>query len=147
MGKTYRDNVIWPRSISFKSEHNRGWAREKDRHSHHSQRNMNHSCDELTFVPFGREFKRENVFELQVGTNVYNSSLDLNTFAQDHKDICDWNKMPIKQCLQKVIQSKHVGQAEKKYAKDSLRQFQRRGAAGHFKGHDKFSEKYVAVIE
>lgn len=108
---------------------------------------MNHSCDECLFVPFGREFKRENAFDLKFGINVINSELNLDSLAQQYRDLCDWNKLPMKQCLQKVISFKDVGKAEKKYARDTLRQFERRGSAQRFTGHDKFSEKYEAAIE
>lgn len=156
MGKTYRDNVIFPRSQSFKSDHNRGWARELDRHSHHSHRNMNRNCSEDgTFVPFGRGFKRENCFSLQYGKNVCNNSYNLEELKQNHKDACDWNHLPLKQCLLKVVDREKKkneeygrgGNSLKKYAKATLKQLERRGSASRFKGHDKFSEKYEAVTE
>jgi hypothetical protein len=146
MGKTYRENVIWPRSVSYKSEHNRGWAREKDRHSHHSQRNLNRICDDSTFVPFGREYKRENAFGLQFGTNVYNCDYNLDHFYQNHKGLCEWTKLPMKQSLTKAIKSKELEKGEKNYLTDTLRQVERRGAPGRFVGHNRDFEKFGSPV-
>lgn len=131
------------RSVSFKSDHNRGFAREKDRTSHHSHRNVNRGIDEdSTFIPFNKDFKREG-FKLEKAhqrSNVGNSTDDLISFFRQHTWM-DWRETPLKQYLTKASTSKNLTSKEKHYAKDTLKQFNRRGAASRFVGHDRFSDK------
>ena len=82
-----------------------------------------------------------NVFSLEFGTNVYHSSYCLESFMKEKSDLCDWKTMSLKQSLSKIMKSKNTDKSEKKYAKDTLRQVERRGKASKFVGHDKYTEK------
>lgn len=131
------------RSVSFKSDHNRGFAREKDRTSHHSHRNVNRTIDEdSTFVPFNKDFKREGFKPIKAHqrSNIGNRTDDLISFFREQTAM-DWRQYPLKQYLTKAATSKNLSPGDKHYARDTLKQFNRRGAASRFVGHDRFSDK------
>lgn len=141
MGKTYRDNIVWSRSVSFKSDHSRGFAKEKDRTSHHSHRNENRSCDDETaYVPFNKDFKRERFAEYDPNRqrmNIANDNHDLMTVFSK----VGWQHGTLAQNLRKQISSRDVSKDVVIYMKNSLKQVERRGAATRFCGHDKETDK------
>ena len=141
MGKTYRENIVDSRSVLYKSDRNRGWAREKDKHSHHSHRNTNLGCDECSYVPFNKDFKRndrDRTFQTSYQrSNLHNDCRDLNTFFAQN----GWEHGTLKQNIVEKIRSELLDKEEKNYLKKSLKQVERRGRAAKFTGHDKFSEK------
>lgn len=141
MGKTYRDNITWSRSVSFKSDHSRGFAKEKDRTSHHSHRNENRSCDDETaYVPFNKDFKRERFAPFdpkRQRCNIANDDRDLMTvFSQT-----GWQHGTLAQNLRKHLGNKDICKSDISYLRSSLKQVERRGAATRFCGHDKYTEK------
>jgi hypothetical protein len=148
MGKTYRDVIVHPRSVSYKSDHSRGFAREKDRHSHHSHRNSNIGCDETSYVPFNKDFKREAVFSYsasQQRSNIPNDpSRDLETFFYYTEWVHGSLKENLNNQLQKGIKDGIFTHDDINYMKQTLKQIERRGIARRFVGHDKFSEKTAA---
>lgn len=141
MGKTYRDTITFSRSVSFKSDHNRGFAKEKDRTSHHSHRNENRCCvDETSYVPFNKDFKRERCgyFDRNVQrSNIAYDERDLLTVFSNH----GWQKGTLAQNLRSQIGKKDVSREETAYLRKSLKQVERRGVAARFCGHDRFTEK------
>ena len=139
MGKTFRDTLVKPRSLS---SHNSGWAREKDRHSHHSHRNANVGSDEASFVQFDRgskaKYQYTRVYDSKSQkSNVYNDSRNLTTFFDEH----GWEGKTLEENITNQIKSPLLNTADQVYLKSSLKQLKRRGAAKKFTGHDKYSDK------
>jgi len=64
MGKTVRNVSASSRSVSYKTDHHRGFVKVKDRRSHHSNRNENKNADEISFQNFNCKIKfgREDFF-------------------------------------------------------------------------------------
>jgi hypothetical protein len=141
MGKTYRNVLTKPRGEYYQ----RGVARAKDRNAHHRHRNLNHGChDEIYFVPFGMEFKREDCvyFHNRQKSNIPNdSSRTLEAFFRSNQ----WVHCSLQENLLHHIKlgkkNRAVENKDVSYLENTLKQVKRRGAAKRFIGHDKGCDK------
>ena len=141
MGKSFRDTVVDPKSVYFKTGHNRGVAREKDRHSHHSHRVANQGCDDGSFVPFGKKFLHNNTYRTfhpaYQRSNVYHDTRDLISYFNEN----GWEGGNLHESLQSQLKNKALERSDQLYLKKSMKQVERRGSASRFTGHDKYTEK------
>lgn len=141
MGKSFRDTVVDPRSVYFKTGHNRGLAREKDRHSHHSHRVTNQGCDDGSYVPFSKNFLHNNRYRTfhtsYQRSNVYHDTRDLVSYFE----VRGWEGGDLADSLKSQMKDETLDRSEQLYLKKSMKQLERRGSASRFTGHDKYTEK------
>ena len=113
----------------------RGFARKQARHSHHSIRNQNRGCEEDSFQPFDCKVphKLNTHWACQyVGPvgNVPNMSHKLIDEELYHGS--SWREGSLRvNILDKFIESEF----KDNYLRASLKQLERRGSLGIFKGH------------
>ena len=139
MGKTHRSVIRISRSISVSENKHRGFARKNDRTSHHRVRSANKNADEMSIVKVEKTVRFPDI------------ALPLN--------IPNLNKVPTGDCFYPFIEyyghkfdytmsdEENIRQCfnngeimhsfEKKYFKDTLKQFERRNKASCFRGHNK----------
>ena len=156
MGKTYRNVAAQSDSESmYGSPHNRGFARSKKRHSHHSIRSQNKKKD-INEDNFQTHFTHKKV-------NQYSTSHDkkkINKIGNvpniywlnlDDSEVFDkWTKkdgdifQTIDKTIDKVKNSDEPQQCrscyedrKERYLKYTKKQLERRGKVGFFKGHHK----------
>ena len=156
MGKTYRNVLAQSDSESmYGSPHNRGFARSKKRHSHHSIRSQNKK-KEINEDNFQRHFTHRKVNEYSTSYdkkkvekigNVPNISwFNLN----DREQFDKWEKkdgdifQSIDKTIDKIKNSDKPQQCrscyedrKERYLKIIKKQLERRGKVGSFKGHRK----------
>lgn len=155
MGKTYRNVKAQSDSESmYGSPHNRGFARTKKRHSHHSIRSQNKKKD-INEDNFQTHFTHEKVNEYSTSYNKKKVKKNGNIpnlpwlNIDDRKQFDKWTKQDgdIFQSIDKTIDKiKNSDEPEcrscyadrkERYLNSTKKQLDRRGKIGFFKGHCK----------
>tara|TARA_B100001287_G_C22610202_1_gene494745 strand:- start:190 stop:645 length:456 start_codon:yes stop_codon:yes gene_type:complete len=149
MGKTYRNVKAPSDSVSmFGSPHNRGFARTKKRHSHHSIRSQNKNKN-INEDNFQTHFTHKKVNEFKVIDNKIGNIPNISWInIDDRTDFDKWTKedgnifQTIDKKIDDIKNSSEPPQCrscytnyKERYLNYTKKQLERRGKIGMFKGH------------
>lgn len=139
MGKSHRNVGAGSCSKDYNSPHNRGFAREKKAHSHHSIRTHNNNCDDDTIQIFNCKCKKMNY---SWAASYYGEVENIPNFILhyiDDKSLNEnygykWNKndTTLMDTINTIINGRSK---DNEYLTACKKQIERRGNVGRFYGH------------
>lgn len=134
IGKSYRNVYAGSNSVSYRSPHDRGFAKKKKRHSHKQLRVINNKCD----TDINNKISSEMYMNYGCGSGYYDKKGNIPNIQYIKPHDFQW----IKECslietLKNCLLEDNLAHCVKEYIISTLKQLERRNEIGFFYGFHK----------